>query len=86
MKPLGAKIFDGSSGDSVVGLSPARQARRHTMVPTTATTSTSTANTIESVPWMKVLRTTTSTSCGVLAVRQSVPASCACWHRLCCFQ
>src|SRR5690606_15593614 len=60
-KPLGEKIFEGCSSDSVLDTVPERIALRHTYAPTTVTINTSTANTIESVPWMKVLRMAVST-------------------------
>src|SRR5581483_41128 len=58
ISPAGAKHREGAGSSSASGVPPPRATRSTMTAPVTKTTITSTAKTIDSVPWMNVLRMT----------------------------
>ena len=85
--PDGAKMRDGTGSSSVSGRPTPRMVRSAAITPAANTMTTSRANTIDSVPWMNVLRITASIWSGVLAAPNAdLPASLASTYWECCFQ
>ena len=85
--PDGAKIRDGTGSSALSGAPPPRMALSATTTPAATTMTTSTANTIDSVPWMNVLRMTASSWSAFLAAPNAVlPASLASRYWKCCVQ
>src|SRR5690606_10247467 len=85
--PDGAKMRDGIGLSSASGRPVPRIALTAMTTPAVNTMSTSTAKTIDSVPWMKVLRMTASSAPASLAAPKLVcPASLALRYWKCCVQ
>src|SRR5690606_33640161 len=87
IRPDGAKIRDGTGSSSEVGTPSPRRWRITITAPAATTVITSSANTIDKLPWMNVLRMTSSISPGVFAAPNAVwPAALASRYWKCCVQ
>ena len=85
--PAGAKRREGTYGSWWSMTSVPRKARTVASTDVVMTISANTRKTTESVPWMKVLRTTASMAGTDFAAPKLVfPAASASWNARCCAQ
>lgn len=85
--PDGANIVDGTGASSVSGLPLPRITLNITMIAATNTITTTTAKTIESVPWMEVFLITSASWPGVFAEPKAFfPDALAAAYWKCCVQ